>query len=191
MLKHGILGLLNYSDMTGYEIMEVFRDSLKYFWSAQTSQIYRELQTLKKQGWVTDVLIPQEARPDKKVFSITDSGKQELHRWLSEDDTGFDTKSPLLMKTFFRGELPPDENIEFFRRIHAYSDAFLSQLEKPEIKVSTYAQEIPDAKKALYWRMTIEYGVMYMNMLKDWTGRCIKQLEEIGKEGAGNEYPCD
>lgn len=31
MLKHGILGLLNYHDMTGYEIMEVFRDSLRFF----------------------------------------------------------------------------------------------------------------------------------------------------------------
>ena len=28
MLKHGILGLLNYKEMTGYEIMEIFRDSL-------------------------------------------------------------------------------------------------------------------------------------------------------------------
>ncbi len=191
MLKHGILGLLNYGDMTGYEIMEVFRDSLKYFWSAQTSQIYRELQTLKKQGWVTDVLIPQEARPDKKVFSITDSGRQELLRWLSEDDTGFDTRSPLLMKTFFRGELTPEENIYFFRRIQSYSDAFLSQLEKPETSVTMYAQKGSDAEKALYWRMTIEYGVMYMNMLKKWTSRCIKELEEFGKEGAGNEYPCD
>lgn len=48
MLKHGILGLLNYGDMTGYEIMKVFRDSLSFFWTANTSQIYRELNTLKK-----------------------------------------------------------------------------------------------------------------------------------------------
>ena len=43
MLKHGILGLLNYGDKTGYEIMRVFRDSLNHFWTAQTSQIYREV----------------------------------------------------------------------------------------------------------------------------------------------------
>lgn len=30
MLKYGILGLLNYQDMTGYEVMEVFRDSLRF-----------------------------------------------------------------------------------------------------------------------------------------------------------------
>ena len=51
MLKHGILGLLNYGSMTGYEINRTFKDSLSYFWNAQTSQIYRELQTLKKNGY--------------------------------------------------------------------------------------------------------------------------------------------
>ena len=53
MLKHGILGLLNYGDKTGYEIMTVFRDSLNHFWTAQTSQIYRELQTMEKNGWIS------------------------------------------------------------------------------------------------------------------------------------------
>ena len=52
MLKHGILGLLNYKEMTGYEIMETFRDSLNYFWDAKTSQIYRELQGLEQKEWV-------------------------------------------------------------------------------------------------------------------------------------------
>ena len=48
MLKHGILGLLNYGDMSGYEIREVFQDSLNYFWTAQTSQIYREIGVLEQ-----------------------------------------------------------------------------------------------------------------------------------------------
>ena len=48
MLKHGILGLINYHEMTGYEIMQTFKDSLNFFWKAQTSQIYRELQVLEK-----------------------------------------------------------------------------------------------------------------------------------------------
>ena len=55
MLKHGILGLLSYGDMTGYQIMTVFRDSLSHFWVAQTSQIYRELQGLEKNGWIAAV----------------------------------------------------------------------------------------------------------------------------------------
>ena len=99
MLKHGILGLLNYGSMTGYEINKIFKDSLNYFWDAQTSQIYRELQTLKKNGWASDETIEQESKPDKKLFSITESGKQELKRWLSEENTGISIRSPLMMKT--------------------------------------------------------------------------------------------
>ena len=78
MLKHGILGLLNYGSMTGYDIVQIFRDSLSYFWHAQTSQIYRELQTLKRNSWATDETIPQEGRPDKKIFTITDKGRDLL-----------------------------------------------------------------------------------------------------------------
>lgn len=186
MLKHGILGLLNYGDMTGYEIMEVFRDSLSYFWTAQTSQIYRELQNLKKRGWVTDISVPQTGKPDKNLFSITEAGKKELHRWLSEEDTGFDTKSPILMKTFFRGELTPDDNIAFFKRVQACSNAFLSEVEKPEENISMYENAIQNPEKALYWKMTVEYGVMYMNMLREWSNKCIAELEELK-----NEHSCD
>ena len=52
-LKHGLLGLLNYGNMTGYDIDRTFKDSLFLFWQAQTSQIYRELNTMEKLGWLT------------------------------------------------------------------------------------------------------------------------------------------
>ena len=64
MLKHGILGLLNYGDKTGYEIMTVFRDSLNHFWTAQTSQIYRELQTMEQAGWISQRHVAQAGKPD-------------------------------------------------------------------------------------------------------------------------------
>ena len=65
MLKHGILGLLSYGDMTGYQIMTVFRDSLRHFWVAQTSQIYRELQGLEKNGWIAAVHVEQAGKPQR------------------------------------------------------------------------------------------------------------------------------
>lgn len=89
MLKHGILGLLNYCDMTGYEIMEVFRDSLRFFWNARTSQIYRELQGLEGKKWVSKTLVAQAGKPDKKVYSITEEGKKELLLWLADEKIGF------------------------------------------------------------------------------------------------------
>lgn len=52
-LPHGLLGLLNYKDMTGYKLSRTFDDSLSFFWKAQASQIYRELDRMETWGWLT------------------------------------------------------------------------------------------------------------------------------------------
>lgn len=103
MLKHGILGLLNYGDMTGYEIREAFESSLKFFWPAQTSQIYRELIVLEKNKWIVKHTVEQSGKPNKNICSITEEGRKELLRWLSDPDINIDMRSPTLMKIFFYG----------------------------------------------------------------------------------------
>lgn len=178
MLKHGILGLLNYGPMTGYEINEVFRDSLSFFWKAQTSQIYRELQKLKSLGWALDVSVRQEGKPDKNVFTITDVGKEELIRWLSEEDMGFENRIPLLMKTFFRGEIDKEKNIEFFRKVAFCCDYSIPMMKVAKDNILRYKQKLEDTGRELYWEMTTEYGVMYMNMLKEWSSYCLEKLQK-------------
>lgn len=185
MLKHGILGLLNYRDMTGYEIRGVFRDSLNFFWQAQTSQIYRELKDLKTRGWVTDVTVPQQGRPNKNVFSVTEAGREELRRWLREETFELGN-SPLLMRTFFRGELSPEENIRYFQGIRAFALQALEEMKQPPAIAAGYEKTIDDSRRAAYWGMTIEYGVMYLDMLRRWSESCIKRLE-----GLQHENPAD
>lgn len=182
MLKHGILGLLNYHEMTGYEIMEVFRDSLRFFWSAQTSQIYRELQGLERRGWVSKAVIPQQGRPDRKVYSITEEGKRELLRWLSEEDPGLNPRTPILMKVFFMGERSREENIIYFRNLKAMCEGFLKQLEAVPEYIEMYGSimgEESKGEKTAYWQMTVDYGRRNMQMYIGWAESCIERLEEI------------
>ncbi|MDE7353662.1 MAG: PadR family transcriptional regulator [Acetatifactor sp.] len=177
MLKHGILGLLNYQDMTGYEIMEVFRDSLNYFWAAKTSQIYRELHGLEQKEWVSKTYVPQSGKPDKNIYSITESGRTELLRWLADDDLGLSTKVPVLMKVFFLGERDTDENIRYFERIKETCELFLKSLEPVPQHIDVYADMIGRKDKALYWQMTVEYGRRSMQMQIEWAQDCIRRLE--------------
>ncbi len=74
-LKHAILGFLNYQPQTGYELKEVFDDSVQHFWSADQSQIYRTLNELMAENYVTMEVVPQDNRPNRKVYSITTSGR--------------------------------------------------------------------------------------------------------------------
>ena len=183
MLKHGILGLIGYGDKTGYEIMRVFRDSLRHFWPVQTSQIYRELRTLEERGWVRVTRVAQTGRPDKNVFAITEAGRGELLRWLREDNLPKYERSPLLLKTFFLGELPPEEAMAFFKAIEAEASVFTGESDDTMRSVEGYAATLDDPRKALYWRMTAEFGLMYEQMVRDWCARCEGMLEAM--KGAG------
>lgn len=177
MLKHGILGLLNYQDMTGYELMEVFRDSLNFFWDAKTSQIYRELQGLEKKEWVSKTVVPQSGKPDKNVFAITESGRKELLRWLADDDLGLRSKTPILMKVFFLGERTVEENIRYFESVKESCELFLKSLNSTPQYIETYGNMIDQREKVYYWQMTVEYGRRNMQMQIEWAQDCIRRLK--------------
>lgn len=176
MLRHGILGLISNGDKTGYEIMTVFRDSLSHFWMAQTSQIYRELQVMEKAGWISRTHVPQTGKPDKNVFSITPTGHDELVRWLRDDNLPAGFNNPFLMKTFFMGELPVEENLAFFQ---AFRDAavFPDGGEKASANADMYRQAVDHPEKAIYWKLTIEFGRRYEQMQREWCDYCIRELE--------------
>lgn len=178
MLRHGILGLINNGDKTGYEIMTVFRDSLNHFWKAQTSQIYRELQTMEKAGWISQTHIPQVDKPDKNVFSINPTGRDELLRWLRDDSTPLSFKNPLLMKTFFMGELPVEESIAFFEALEGLS-VFPDNGQQASSNADMYRQAMDHPEKAIYWKLTIEFGRRYERMQREWCAYCIQQLEGL------------
>ena len=177
MLKHGILGLLNYCDMTGYEIAQTFKISLDFFWKAQTSQIYRELQALEKNQWVGKTLVHQQGRPDKNVYFVTDQGRGELLRWLCQGGLEFGPRNPMLMKVFFMGEQSREENIRCFQELQERCRAFLEGLGPVADYIETYSACLNDREQALYWNMTVEYGRKNMQMCMEWAKECIARLE--------------
>jgi len=177
VLKHGILGLLNYHSMTGYEIMLVFRDSLRFFWSAQTSQIYRELQTLEAKGWVDKTPVPQQSRPDKNIYAITPEGHDELLRWLSAGAPELSSRSHILMKVFFLGERSPEENIRYFEGLREYCSVLLQSLDMAQEHIGQYRDLINDRDRTAYWEMTVDFGRRNMKMYMDWAQCCIDRLK--------------
>lgn len=187
MLKHGILGLINYHELTGYEIMEAFRDSLNFFWSAQTSQIYRELQVLEKQGWVSKTVVAQTGKPDKNLFYITAAGKEELLSWLGDGNWGMVSRNPILMKVFFSGERKKEENVQCFQRLIEDCERALKSLEPVPESIEAYSSYLDDKEKELYWQMTVDYGRRNFGMCMEWAKDCIRRLESLEESGSPQE----
>ena len=83
-LQHAILVSLSEQSGSGYELAQRFDRSIGYFWSATHQQIYRTLRAMEDDRWVSVTPVAQQGRPDKKVYRVSEAGRAELSRWISE-----------------------------------------------------------------------------------------------------------
>ncbi len=181
-LKHGILGLLNYGSMTGYELDKAFKASLAFFWKAKTSQIYRELDVMEKNGWLSSKRVLQTEKPNKRVYTITDSGRNELINWLSLPEAdiadAMGVKSAFLMRIFFGGEISIEQSLEMLR---FYRDKCLeskNSLYAAHTSSSEYGVSLGDEKKTKFWNLSILYGESFYTASINWADQAIAMLEE-------------
>jgi PadR family transcriptional regulator AphA len=180
-LKHGLLGLLNYGEMTGYEIDKSFKESLNFFWQAQTSQIYRELNSMEKLGWLTSKIEYQTDKPNKRLYSITDTGKQELHDWLNNNDLigSFQIRNEFLMKLFFSGDRNTEDSIKMLKEYKKGCLKSIALMDKTDDSIEYYSSGEEKSNRVLYWELTASFGKCYAKMCLDWADNTIKKLEGL------------
>lgn len=181
-LKHGLLGLLNYSSMTGYELDKAFKASLSFFWQAKTSQIYRELDAMETNGWLSSQRIIQSEKPNKRVYSITERGKKELANWLSLGEThiadAMRVKSAFLMRIFFAGETTTQQSLELLHKYRQHCLEAMQGLEEAHLAISQYGEMVCDERKSIYWEITLLYGESYYEAGLHWADKAITILEK-------------
>ncbi|MCM3292685.1 PadR family transcriptional regulator [Paenibacillus sp. MER 180] len=110
-LKFGILGFLSKWEATGYDLKKEFDDFMSIFWHSHLSQIYPELGRLEQEDYITSRMQPQTGKPDKKIYAITEKGKQELISWLLSPPETPKLKDSFLMQVFFMDNIPAEEVI--------------------------------------------------------------------------------
>ena len=82
-LEHAILVSLSEKPAAGLDLARRFDRSIGFFWSATHQQIYKVLRRMEDDGWASSSTVPQQGRPDKKVYTVTGRGRQELRTWLA------------------------------------------------------------------------------------------------------------
>lgn len=179
-LKHGLLGLLNYGPNTGYELDKIFKASLHFFWKAQTSQIYRELNAMEEHGLLTSEVVYQTDSPNKKIYSISESGKSALHRWITEDEISenIGTRNVFLMKMFFSGEDNVENSLRLLKNFIQKNNNDLENLNETDSSIAQYGRHVAD-EKILYWEFVARYGKSIRQMNIEWAEECISRLEAL------------
>ena len=106
------LGILYRCDASGYEIKKQCEDGpFGEFYAAGFGSIYPALTALGNAGQVRFREMQQDKRPDKKVYSITASGRAALLDALMSDPGPDKIRSPFAFTAFF-GELLPARRLD-------------------------------------------------------------------------------
>ena len=176
-LKHAILGFLNYMPFSGYDLKKVFDTSVQHFWPADQSQIYRTLSRLSEAGLVEVQVVEQEDRPDRKVYSITDEGRQELRGWLAKPLPLEKARHATLIQVFFAGQLDDQAILSMLEReANATRELIARYSEVPEAS-APYVDMVGSAREAFFWLLTLDFGVHITQAKLAWLESVIQRIK--------------
>ncbi len=163
-----ILGFLCEKPMSGYDIKQMMEKSVSYFFDATFGAIYPALRKMEKEGLVEKQVIQQEGKPNKNLFVITESGREQFQKYLNSPINPTVTRSDILIRLFF-GKLSTKENVQIWlEEERQKNEEMYESLEK-------VSSEFPNMDK--HQRLVLEYGIRLSKMVMELID------EELNREG--------
>ncbi|WP_338671956.1 PadR family transcriptional regulator [Streptomyces sp. SCSIO 30461] len=107
-LKYAVLAALLNGEASGYDLAKVFDVSVANFWSSTPQQLYRELDRLATDGLVQARVVQQERRPNKRMFSLTGTGRDALRGFTLTPPRPTTIRDELMVKIQAVDEVDPD-----------------------------------------------------------------------------------
>ena len=122
-------------------------------------------------------MIPQEGRPNKKLYQVTEFGVEKLKTWLLEPSEPMTIREELLVKVLAAKLIPKSvilQEIERHRQIHSQQLSAYKEMEQQKFSdISQLSYE----DKCLY--VTLRCGIRYETYRIDW---CKEAIELLGEE---------
>lgn len=97
-LRNAVLATLLDGEASGYDLAKTFDASVANFWMATPQQLYRELDRMATEGLIEAREVQQDRRPTKRLFRLTDAGRQCLHEFTQAEPRPTAIRDELLVK---------------------------------------------------------------------------------------------
>lgn len=178
-LPYALLGLVNYKPATGYDLKTIFTRSINMFWNASLPQIYRTLNQMESNGWLSSTIEHQEGKPSRKIYSVTTKGKEELDKWLVKPPEFQNIKSEMMVKVFFGNQMDQKDFVNLIKARREIAMRFLEETPKEvNATIEQYVSETGVKDDMPFWLLTYDFGRRQAKTTVEW---CDSALEVIEK----------
>lgn len=178
MLDRIILGMVQTSCATGYDIKKRIENGIGVFYRASYGSLYPTLRKLVEKRFLTAREEAQGGR--KKIFySITKEGERYFLDWLSEPMSVPEGTTAHLAKVYFFDLLPPEIRNRQLTALEFGYESYLSKLEALEKHFLSL-----ENRDSFYYKLsTLYYGISVTRTILQWCGhiRAGKPLESFCK----------
>ena len=180
-LPYAILAALTNQPCSGYDLVKRFNKSVESFWSASHQQIYKALAQLEKTEQVSFERIEQQNRPNKKLYTVTEIGRQALQAWIGESSAIAPTKSDLLVK-LSAGHTVPTETL--LQTIDTYYQQHKEKLKSFQTVSKQYAQVPQLSRESQFHYLALRAGIRQQLA---WIAWCEEAMSFLGQPVAVRE----
>ncbi|MGB7085431.1 MAG: PadR family transcriptional regulator [Phormidesmis sp.] len=180
-LSYAILAALTNQPCSGYDLVKRFNRSVECFWSASHQQIYKALSKLEEDEQISSEKIEQENRPNKKLYTVTDAGRQHLQQWIGEQDAIAPLKSELLIKLSVGHTVPTDTLLQ---TLQTYYDQHREKLKSYQIVSKQYAQVPQLSRESQFQYLALRAGIRQQLA---WIAWCEEAMGFLGQPVAIRE----
>jgi len=178
-LAHAILASLDLQPMSGYDLKKFFDRSVGHFWTTTQSHIYKALTSLEKEGWVEKKTIEQEDKPDRKEYSITKSGRAEVHRWLTTPLPPVPVREAWLIQLFF-SHTSANEEITALIKERGKKIQEIVDVYKAQTQVAVPQDLPPHLERArALWQITLDYGIAFYQFELKWNKQMLERVKKL------------
>jgi len=160
---------------SGYDLSKRFEGSVGFFWRASFQQIYRELTKLEEQGLLQALAIHQDSRPDKKIYSVTEAGREYLSDWIAQPAEMNSIKDELLVK-LFAGHLVSQQTL--LAELARHRQRHVEQLSVYQAIEKQYFQDLSKTSTEGKFRyLTLRHGIRYETEWLNWCDEVVQFLQ--------------
>lgn len=99
-LGYALLAAIAREPVTGYGLAQLLRDPISFFWETRHSQIYPELSRLQRAGLVEGAEEPGPGPRPKRIYMLTDAGREALRTWIARPSRFGGRHDELLLKVY-------------------------------------------------------------------------------------------